>query len=95
MYWTWDETKNRINQRKHKMPFEIAVRVFDDPFAISRSDVYPHEERWQTMGMIGNRLVLVVHTAPIYTVTGEIIGRIISARKPTRYEKRAYEEGEF
>jgi uncharacterized protein len=54
------------------------------------------EERWQTIGVISGVVVLVVHTAPkLDTITGEEIGRIISARKATAHERRAYEEGEF
>ena len=70
--------------------------VFNDPLAASRRDLYPYEERWQTIGVIGGVVVLVVHTAPkLDTIAGEEIGRIISARKATAHERRAYEEGEF
>jgi uncharacterized DUF497 family protein len=62
----------------------------------SRLDSYPHEERWQSVGMIGSVAVLVVHTSfEIDTATGEETGRIISARKATAYERKAYEEGDF
>ena len=44
--------------------------------------------------MVGSLVVMVVHTWPeIDRVTGEEIGRIISARKATRHERMAYEEG--
>ena len=96
MRWEWSDRKNGVNKKKHKMPFEVAIGVFDDPFAITRRDIYPYEERLQTVGMIGNRLVLVIHTMPIFDViTNEEVGRIISARKPTIQERRSYEEGEF
>ncbi len=75
---------------------ETAKLVFDDPLAASRPDPYPHEPRWQTIGMIGNVVVLVVHTWPEPDpVTGEKLGRIVSARKATSHERKAYEEGEF
>ena len=46
------------------------------------------------MGMLGTQVVMVVHTWPaVETVSGEVIGRIISARKATRREREAYEEG--
>lgn len=96
MYWTWDETKNRINKRKHNLSFTTAVLVFEDPLVASRRDIYRYEERWQTMGMAGNLLLLVIHTAPqIGLGTGEEIGRIISARKATPHERKLYEEGNF
>ena len=51
--WLWDEEKNQINQRKHGLSFEAAQYVFADPFAVSLPDPYPHEERWRTVGLIG------------------------------------------
>ena len=96
MRWIWDVEKNAINKRKHRLSFETARLVFNDPLAASRRDHYPHEERWQTIGIISNVVVLVVHTAPEFdTLTGEEIGRIISARKATTHERRAYEENDF
>jgi uncharacterized protein len=94
--WTWDENKNRNNQRKHRLSFETAQLVFGDPLALSRPDPYHGEERWQTIGAIGTVAVLVVHTWPEQCPeSGEEIGRIISARKATAHERKAYEEGEF
>lgn len=35
----WDEEKNKANQQKHKLPFEDAIDVFNDPDRINyRSD---------------------------------------------------------
>ena len=43
--------------------------------------------------MVGNVVVIVVHTEPEPDhETGEEVGRIISARKATKHERRAYEE---
>ncbi len=45
------------------------------------------------MGMVGETVLMVVHTLPeTDTVAGEEAGRIISARKATRLERKAYEE---
>jgi uncharacterized protein len=94
--WKWDEAKNQANKQKHGLSFETAQFVFNDPLAVSRSDSYPEEERWQTIGFINGVVVLVVHTYPVYDrESKEEIGRIISARKATKYERRIYEEGEF
>jgi uncharacterized protein len=61
MYFEWDEIKNRGNQRKHRVSFETATLVFDDPRAISVLDrIEEGEERWQTLGMAGGVLVLLV-----------------------------------
>lgn len=54
------------------------------------------EDRWHTVGMIGNVAVIVAHTWPKpENGTGAEVGRIISARKATAHERRAYEEGDF
>jgi len=48
---TWDEDKNRPNLAKHKISFETARLVFEDPFHVSRLQRFVEgEERWQTMG---------------------------------------------
>lgn len=94
--WTWDDSKSLANRRKHGLGFETAQFVFDDPFAASRQDPHPAEERWQTIGMIGNVVVIVAHTWPETAhETGEETGRIISARKATAHERRIYEEAGF
>lgn len=96
MQWEWDEAKNQVNQRKHGLSFEAARYVFADPLSLSRLDSYPEEERWQTIGMIGGLTVFVVHTwSKLDPVTGEETGRIISARRATIHERRAYEEETF
>jgi len=96
--WIWDPEKNRIKRRDHKVSFEIAELVFADPLAITLRDPYPDEQRWRTIGTPGTRrdvVLFVVHTWPEEDETGEEVGRIISARKATRRERRAYEEGTF
>ena len=96
MRWKWDDEKNRRNKRKHGLSFEAARYVFSDPSALTQSDSYPEEERYQTVGLVGEQIVLVVHTWPeVNRETNEATGRIISARKATAYERRAYEEGTF
>ena len=96
MRWKWDDGKNRRNKRKHGLSFEAARYVFSDPSALTQPDPYPEEERYQTVGLVGEQIVLVVHTWPeVVRETNEETGRIISARKATAYERRAYAEGTF
>ena len=46
--------------------------------------------------MVGTQVLMVVHTWPDpYLEIGEDVGRIISARKATRREREAYEEGHY
>ena len=89
----WDERKNRANRAKHKVSFETATLVFEDPGAISVLErVEEGEERWQTVGMAGGALVMFV--AHSYRERdGEEVVRIVSARKATPRERRVYEEG--
>ncbi len=92
MIWLWDETKDKANKSKHGLSFTLAQLVFDDPMSLSRIDDFPDEERWQTVGLIGSVTVLVVHTVPD---DESDTGRIISARKATKHERTAYEDGTF
>jgi uncharacterized protein len=96
LLWVWDENKSSSNALKHGLDFETAQLVFDDPLAVTRIDSYPDEERWQTVGVIDQVTIIVVHTMPVYDPqSDEEIGRIITARKATSQERRAYEEGNF
>jgi uncharacterized DUF497 family protein len=91
MLFEWDEVKSRRNLVKHRISFETAKLVFDDPYALTGRDrVVEGEERWQTLGMIGGVVVLVAYT---FRDEGEDpVTRIISARKATPTERTAYAE---
>ena len=44
--------------------------------------------------MVGTAVIVVVHTSPtVDPATGNEVGRIITARKLNKREKRTYEEG--
>jgi uncharacterized protein len=92
--YKWDENKNDSNLEKHGLSFETASLVFDDPNALSIPDrIENGEERWQTIGMIENIvIVMVAHTIKLEPDSQEEIIRIISARKATRAERQEYEE---
>jgi hypothetical protein len=89
---TWDENKNLSNRLKHNVSFEVASLVFEDPFHLSRIDrVVDGEERWQTMGLVaGVLLLLVAHTWE--DADGDMVIRLISARKADGRERKRYEE---
>jgi uncharacterized DUF497 family protein len=91
MVFAWDETKNRVNRRKHGVSFESAVRVFEDPAAVSYVErVVDGQPRWHTIGLAGGILILlVVHT--VEAENGEEKIRIISARKAALGERALYE----
>ena len=94
MRFTWNEAKNRRSQLKHKVSFETAARVFEDPGALSVQDRNVEgEERWQTLGLVGGVVVLLV----AHTLSGggaEEAVRIISARKATPGERQNYEQSQ-
>ena len=92
MRFEWDEAKNRSNQAKHGLSFETAALVFDDPHQLSVLDRHEgSEERWQTLGLVGGVMViLVAHTWREHG-DDEVI-RIISARKATQQERMRYEQ---
>ena len=81
----WDDGKARLNLAKHKVSFETATVVFDDPNAIIETDNEPDEERWKTIGLSPDNLVFVIWTERHGTII-----RIISARKANRHEEDRY-----
>lgn len=93
-YFEWDDKKAESNFRKHGVRFDEAARAFDDPFAVSRQDrIENGEHRWQTVGLVGSCLLLLVaHTVRVEDDGTEVI-RIISARRANRKERRRYEYG--
>ncbi len=93
MRFLWDEAKDRHNRAKHKVSFETSRLVFDDPSALSVQDrLVGGEERWQTLGLVGGSVVLLVaHT--YVDEGGEETIRIISARKATARERKMYAKG--
>ncbi|RKY93613.1 MAG: BrnT family toxin [Ignavibacteriae bacterium] len=87
----WDQSKNLVNIKKHKISFEEAKTVFFDENArlIPDPEHSVDEERFIIMGISDNlRLLIVVH---IYKGNDEVI-RIISARKATKSESKYYQE---
>jgi len=87
--FSWDENKAAQNARKHGVSFEEAMSVFLDENAIEffDPDHSEAEDRFLMLGMSWRLRLLAVH----YTVrqSGRQI-RIISARKATKNEAKAY-----
>jgi uncharacterized DUF497 family protein len=87
----WGGRKSRTNRRKHGISFEETARVFDDPFALSRIDPRHNDERWITLGLVDDRILVIAHTYHHEGNGEEEVIRIISARQATTAERRAYE----
>lgn len=91
----WDSEKASSNLAKHGISFDEAAHVFNDPNHISRQDRFENGEfRWQTMGLVGGCIVVLVAHTVKHDDSGEIV-RIISARKATKNERLVYEQNYY
>jgi len=82
----WDEEKNALNKRKHKISFEEAKKVFLDPRRFETFDKKHSnfEERLITIGFSGVKLLTIIFTERDSSV------RIISAREANKKEEEEY-----
>lgn len=87
----WDENKNELNQKKHKISFEEAKTVFYDEEALLIDDPEHSQEeaRFIILGLSKRANLLVV--CHCYRASESVI-RIISARKATKNEAKQYYE---
>ena len=85
----WDEDKAAVSKKKHRVTFEEAATVFNDPLAAIFDDEIPSAEEPREI-IVGhsaeNRLLLVCFTERAGAI------RIISARRATQREQNDYEE---
>jgi len=89
LVFTWDESKNAVNKKKHGVSFEEAQTVFFDEYAIEFDDPDHSEDenRFLLVGLSQKLRVIIVSHCFLENKS-EI--RIISARKATRKEENAY-----
>jgi len=85
--------RREATSQKHGVPFELVLAVFEDPLLITKPDAQ-HSDRWVTVGAAKEQLLVVVHTdaETRSAEEGQIRTsiRIISARRATPTERRAY-----
>lgn len=88
MKYIWDRRKNETNVKKHELDFADAFKVFESPMLvdIDKRDEYG-EDRWIGVGLMENRVVVVVFTEP-----DDDTIRIVSFRKATSSERENYEQ---
>ena len=91
MDFEWNEVKALSNKKKHGVSFELAVTVFDDPFALRVADSKhsKDEERFWQIGESDSGVLVVV-----FTVRGKGKAeryRLISARRANKKERYLYE----
>ena len=87
----WNYRKAASNQDKHRITFEEATSVFNDPLAVIFDDKEHSTEqeiREITIGHSARNRLLVI----CFTERAENVIRIINARRATRKERRDYEE---
>jgi uncharacterized DUF497 family protein len=90
MQFEWDKAKATANFKKHKVSFDEASTVFNDPLAriFDDEDHSAEEQREIIIGYsIINHLLLVC-----FTERNEDMIRIFSARQATKNERQDYEE---
>jgi uncharacterized DUF497 family protein len=88
VHFEWDEQKNAVNVRKHGFDFADAWEIFESPMltALDTREDYG-EERWIAIGLLRERIVVVVFVER----TNNTI-RIISLRKALKHERIKFEE---
>ena len=87
--FVWDQTKAAANLQKHRISFEEAQTVFLDPNArmIFDPEHSGDEDRFILLGISSAlRLLVVCHCY----MEGEMVIRIISARKANKNEQKQY-----
>lgn len=84
MQFEWDEAKNFINIRNHRIDFADVPEMFDSPMLIEPDERFDYgEDRWIGIGFLQNGVAVVV-----WTERQDNVIRIISARKANRYERQ-------
>jgi len=83
----WNDNKAAANLKCHKVTFEAARPVFNDDLAITIEDNDHEEQRFVTIGIGENFILLVV----VYCYPDDTTIRLISARKAEPHERREYE----
>ncbi len=89
MIFIWDDSKSKLNLKKHGITFAESESVFLDEAArlITDPDHSEDEERFVLLGMSSKlNILIVVH---VYRESDELI-RLISARKATKTEQKKY-----
>ena len=91
MRFEWDAAKNKQNIKKHGFDLADAQSLFtsNSPLFVSLDACEDYgEERWKGIGVLEGILVVVV----VFAERGEDTIRIISLRKASSRERKAYEE---
>ena len=82
MRFTWHEPKRQLTLQKRGLDFAQAEQVFMGPTFTFEDDRRDYgEQRWVTLGLLGDKVVVIVHTES----EDEI--RVISMREANKNEQ--------
>ncbi|MBA3944558.1 MAG: BrnT family toxin [Herpetosiphonaceae bacterium] len=85
MEFAWDEAKRQSNLEKHRIDFVDVEAVFEGKTVTIFDDRFDYPEDWFiTFGLLNDRVVAIVHTET------DVVIRIISVRRATKYEESNY-----
>ncbi len=90
MRFSWDPRKADSNLRKHKIAFDEAITVFNDPLAFIFDDMEHSEDASQRIIIVFSTLSRL--TLVCFVERTEDTIRIISARRATKDEVKDYEK---
>jgi len=82
MRFTWHEPKRQLTLQKRGLDFAQVEQIFTGPTFTFEDDRQDYgEQRWVTLGLLGDKAVVVVHTES----EDEI--RVISMREASKNER--------
>jgi uncharacterized DUF497 family protein len=81
---TWHETKRKTNIKKHGLDFADAGQVFSGPTATVEDGTYGKEQRFNTTGLLGIKVIVITHTETEREI------RIISMREAEKHEIKEF-----
>ncbi len=85
MRFSWHEPKRLVTLEKRGLDFADAEFIFDGPTFTFEDDRRDYgEQRWVTLGLLGNKVIVLVHTE----TEDEI--RIISMREAEKDEQQLF-----
>ena len=92
MRFEWDEAKSEANFEERGFDFEFAALVFDG----LTLEVEDRRRDYGERRMVAIGVADDLHLTVVYTdrqqVSGQVIRRIISARRSSRHERKIYEK---
>jgi hypothetical protein len=89
MRFEWDEEKALANAKKHRVSFEQAQQIFDDPRAVPFEDLEHSTSQETRYVMIGMTSIGLLFISFIYR---DDVVRLISARRAEKWMVKIYED---